>query len=149
MPMTKPMQPPKNQPIGFWTARAGEAVRERTQGALREIGVTQPEWWILHQLSLQSGGIDREETIEKIGHNDTPQAVVDAISSAAAKGWLVDSGSQLHATDAGVEKFQQASELQRQLNEERMQGISEDDYVTTIRVLQRTIENVGGSAWHW
>ncbi|SNT00025.1 hypothetical protein SAMN05421642_10818 [Rhodococcoides kyotonense] len=29
-----------------------------------------------------------------------------------------------------------------------MQGISQDDFATTIRVLQRTIENVGGDAWH-
>ena len=25
------MQPPANQPIGFWTARAGEAIRTRTR----------------------------------------------------------------------------------------------------------------------
>lgn len=36
------MQPPANQPIGFWTARAGEAIRTRTRGALEAIGVTQP-----------------------------------------------------------------------------------------------------------
>ena len=35
------------------------------------------------------------------------------------------------------------------LQDERMQGISQDDFATTIRVLQRTIENVGGDAWHW
>lgn len=147
--MTKPMQPPKNQPIGFWTVRAGEAVRERTQGALGEIGVAQAEWWLLHQLSLRPDGIDRDETIEKIGHNDTPEAIVDAIVSAEEKGWLIESGSQLTSTDAGVDKFREMSELQRQLQDERMQGISEDDFITTIRVLQRTIENVGGNAWHW
>lgn len=40
------MQPPANQPIGFWTARAGEAIRARTRGALEAIGVTQPGWWV-------------------------------------------------------------------------------------------------------
>jgi len=30
-----------------------------------------------------------------------------------------------------------------------MQGISEAEFVTAIRVMQRTIENVGGNAWHW
>ena len=150
MPMTtKPMQPPERQPIGFWTARAGEAIRERTQGALREIGLMQPEWWLLQQLSLDADGVDRNETIEKIGHNDTPDAIVDAISSAAAKGWLVETGSRLQPTDAGLEQFQRAFDLQQQLHEERMQGISEAEFVTAIRVMQRTIENVGGHAWHW
>ncbi len=50
------MQPPANQPIGFWTARAGEAIRTRTRGALEAIGVTQPGWWVLHQLSLRLKG---------------------------------------------------------------------------------------------
>lgn len=35
------------------------------------------------------------------------------------------------------------------LQEERMQGITEEEFVTTITVLQRTIKNVGGDAWHW
>ena len=100
-------------------------------------------------LSLDPDGIDRDETIEKIGHNDTPEAIVEAISSATAKGWLVETGSRLKPTDAGLEQFQRAFDLQQQLHEERMQGISEAEFVTAIRVMQRTIENVGGNAWHW
>ena len=42
-----------------------------------------------------------------------------------------------------------AAEVQRELNDERRRGVSDDDYATTIEVLQRTITNVGGSAWHW
>lgn len=143
------MQPPENQPIGFWTARAGEAIRIRTRGALRDIGVTQPEWWLLHQLSLSPSGVDRAEVIEKLGHNDTPEAIVDAVSTATAKGWIQQSDSRLRYTGAGVEQFDRAAALQRELQTERMHGISEEDFVTTIQVLQRTIENVGGQAWHW
>ncbi len=40
-------------------------------------------------------------------------------------------------------------EVQKVLQDERMQGISVEDYETTITVLQRTIVNVGGDAWHW
>lgn len=41
------------------------------------------------------------------------------------------------------------SAIQRGLESERMQGITNDEYVTTITVLQRMIANVGGDAWHW
>jgi hypothetical protein len=143
------MQPPERQPIGFWTVRAGEAIRARTRGALHDIGVTQPEWWLLHQLSLQEGDVDREATVEKIGHNDTPEAIVSAIASAVDKGWIVEAGSTLLFTDSGSQQFRRAFELQTTLQAERMQGITEDEFVTTIRVLQKTIENVGGDAWHW
>ncbi|CCQ14248.1 putative uncharacterized protein [Rhodococcus sp. AW25M09] len=143
------MQPPELQPIGFWTARAGEAIRTRIRAALREIGVSQPEWWLLHQISLHPVGAEREATIEKIGHNDTPEAIVDAIDSATAKGWIVESDSRVKFTPTGAEKFRQAADIQQMLQDERMHGIRRDDYVTTIEVLQRTIQNVGGDAWHW
>ena len=143
------MQPPERQPIGFWTARAGEAIRARTRGALRDIGVTQPEWWLLHQISLHPAGADRAETIEKIGHNDTPEAIVEAIDSAHAKGWIVESNSRLKFTPDGRDAFRRAADLQNMLQDERMNGISAADFVTTIEVLQRTIQNVGGDAWHW
>ncbi|NIL75800.1 hypothetical protein RhoFasB10_01907 [Rhodococcus sp. B10] len=143
------MQPPERQPLGFWTVRAGEAIRRRTQGALRDIGMTQPEWWLLHQISLHPGGVARNATVEKIGHNDTPRAIVDAIESAMSKGWISASISMLTFTIAGAEQFTRAETLQRELQTERMQGITEDEFATTILVLQRTIENVGGDAWHW
>lgn len=143
------MQPPERQPIGFWTARAGEAIRARTRGALHEIGVTQPEWWLLHQISLHPAGADRAETIEKIGHNDTPEVIVEAIDSAESKGWIVETNSRLTFTPDGRDVFRRAADLQNMLQKERMRGISEADFVTTIEVLQRTIENVGGNAWHW
>ena len=143
------MQPPERQPIGFWTARAGEAIRARTRGALHDIGVTQPEWWLLHQISLHPAGADRAETIEKIGHNDTPGVIVEAIDSAQSKGWIVETNSRMKFTPDGRDTFRRAADLQNLLQDERMKGISEADFVTTIEVLQRTIKNVGGNAWHW
>lgn len=143
------MQPPERQPIGFWTARAGEAIRARTRGALHDIGLTQPEWWLLHQISLHPAGADREATIERIGHNDTPEAIVEAIDSARFKGWIVESKSRMKFTPEGKELFRRASDAQQMLQDERMQGISQAEFVTAIRVLQRTIQNVGGDAWHW
>ncbi|KAA0025017.1 MarR family winged helix-turn-helix transcriptional regulator [Antrihabitans cavernicola] len=143
------MQPPARQPIGFWTARAAEAVRTRTRGALADIGVSQPEWWVLHQLSTHPGGIDRRTMIDTIGHNDTVEAVETALDDATAKGWVTGDDSALRSTDLGTDMFDRAAAVQRDLQDERMRGISEAEFATTITVLQRTIANVGGDAWHW
>lgn len=143
------MQPAINQPIGFWTARAAQAIRTRTRGALLDAGITQPEWWVIHQLSLHPEGMERARMLDTIGPNDTPQAIDEAIASAAAKGWLETDGSSLRPTQAGGEASARGAAVQRALQDERMQGISDDEFVTTITVLQRTIENVGGEAWHW
>ena len=58
-------------------------------------------------------------------------------------------GDHVRLTELGGQTFDAAAEVQRELNDERRRGVSDDDYATTIEVLQRTITNVGGSAWHW
>lgn len=147
--MTRQMQPARRQPIGFWTARVGSAIRTRTRSRLAEVGVSQPEWWLLHQLSLHDGGIGVDEVITIIGPNDTDQAIRHAIVDARSKGWIHDDDGRLALTESGAERFRHAAEVQRELEIERRQGISDADYETTIRVLQRTARNVGSDAWHW
>lgn len=148
--MTRPpMQPPADQPIGFWTIRAGEAIRARVRGALEEIGVTQPEWWVLHQLSRYPDGVDRALVVDTIGSNDTPAVIESAIDAALAKGWVHADGARLRQSEAGTAQFDRAVDVQKALQEERVQGITVEEYATTISVLQRTIANVGGDAWHW
>ena len=143
------MQPAALQPLGFWTARAGEAIRARTRGRLAELGVTQPEWWVLHQLSLHPTGMSDGDIVSVVGPNDSDEAIVHAIASGIERGWIARSGELVRLTDTGTQRFHAAAEVQRELNDERRQGISDRDYATTIEVLQRTITNVGGDAWHW
>lgn len=143
------MQPAALQPLGFWTARAGEAIRARTRGRLAELGVTQPQWWVLHQLSLHPTGMSDGDIVSVVGPNDSDEAIVHAIASGIERGWIARSGELVRLTDTGTEQFHAAAEVQRELNDERRQGISDRDYATTIEVLQRTITNVGGDAWHW
>ncbi len=143
------MQPAALQPLGFWTVRAGETIRARTRGRLAELGVTQPEWWVLHQLSMHPSGMEENEVIAIVGPNESDESIVDAIAAGVGKGWIYRAGSRVRLTDDGADRFHAAAEVQRQLNDERRQGISDREYVTTIEVLQRTITNVGGDAWHW
>ena len=143
------MQPPALQPLGFWALRAGHAIRARTRGRLMELLVTQQEWWVLHQLSMHPTGMEESEIVSVVGPNESDDSITQAIASGIDKGWLDRVGNQVHLTDGGREQFDAAAEVQMQLNDERRQGISDRDYATTIMVLQRTIVNVGGEAWHW
>ncbi|WP_066903299.1 MarR family winged helix-turn-helix transcriptional regulator [Millisia brevis] len=150
MTSTRPdMQPPLQQPIGFWTARAGDAIRRRTRGRLAELGVSQPQWWVLHQLSLHPDGMSRDDMVAIIGPNESDTVIREAIDTAADKHWVRRDGDLVVATDAGRERFRAAAQAQQDLDAERRLGISDDEYATTITVLQRVIRNVGGDAWHW
>ena len=147
--MRKESQPAALQPLGFWALRAGEAIRERTRGRLAELDMTQPEWWVLHQLSMHPTGMAESEIVSVVGPNESDDSIVQAIATGTDKGWIDRSGNGVRLTDAGTEKFHAADEVQSQLNDERRQGVSDSDYATTIEVLQRTTANVGSDAWHW
>ena len=73
----------------------------------------------------------------------------EAIDSLLDKGWIRSASGTLRWTVAGREKFRAAAEVQQQLEVERRRGISDDEFITAITVMQRTIDNVGGYAWHW
>lgn len=143
------MQPAGQQPLGFWALRTGEAIRARTRGRLAQLDLTQPEWWVLHQLSMHPTGMSQDDIVSVVGPNESDDSIVRAIAAGITKGWLERSGDRIRLTDTGMQQFHAAAEVQQQLNDERRQGISDRDYATTIEVLQRTIANVGSDAWHW
>lgn len=142
------MQDPMHQPIGFWATKAGAAVVARTRGALADLALSQPQWWVLHQLSIHPDGMSPQAVIDIVGPNDTNEAIVEAIRTSSAAGWI-DGDDLLRLTADGRALFDRAAEVQRDLQAERMTGVTDDDFATTITVLQRIISNVGGQAWHW
>lgn len=77
------------------------------------------------------------------------RAIDEEIDTVVARGWVAEeAGGRLGLTSDGEEFFAKGSALQRQLWAERHAGISDEEYLTTLKVLQRFIHNTGGRAWH-
>lgn len=139
------------QPIGYWSWAAYDAVVARTRGALAGIGTTQPQWWVLAQVAGAAEAKTREEVTETLqGYLAVGgEMVAEEIDTAIARGWITqDAGGRLGITSEGREFFRQAAALQEELWAERHAGISDEEYLTTLKVLQRFIRNTGGRAWH-
>ncbi|WP_225836010.1 MarR family winged helix-turn-helix transcriptional regulator [Streptomyces sp. NK08204] len=139
------------QPIGYWSWAAYDAVVTRTRGALAELGLTQPQWWVLAQVARVEDGRTRAEVSGLLRNYlgtgaETMEAEIDAT---LARGWTTeDAEGRLAITAEGRALFEKAAALQDELWAERHAGISDEEYLTTIKVLQRIIHNTGGSAWH-
>ena len=139
------------QPIGYWSWAASKAVVTRIRGALAEIGTTQPQFWILGQVAGAGPTKTRDEVIAVLsgylGAGD--RAIGDEIDAVVARGWIAeDADGGLEPTSDGEEFFGKGSALQKELWAERHAGISDEEYLTTLKVLQRFIHNTGGRAWH-
>ncbi|MFJ7249550.1 MarR family winged helix-turn-helix transcriptional regulator [Kitasatospora sp. NPDC098652] len=139
------------QPIGYWSWAAYKAVVSRTRGALAELGTTQPQWWVLAQLARAEGPRTREDVSAVLrDYLDTGQDALDAeIDATVERGWVAESAEgPLVLTPDGREFFDRAAALQGELWAERHAGISDEEYLTTLKVLQRFVHNTGGQAWH-
>ncbi|MFH8978704.1 MarR family winged helix-turn-helix transcriptional regulator [Streptomyces sp. NPDC017890] len=139
------------QPIGYWSWAAYNAVVTRTRAALAEIGTTQPQWWVLNQVARADTPKTRDE-VSRILRNylDTgPEAMDAEIDATIAQGWITQTSDQhLTLTPEGRAYYEKAAALQGELWTERHAGISDEEYLTTMKVLQRFIHNTGGRAWH-
>ncbi|MEU3505292.1 MarR family winged helix-turn-helix transcriptional regulator [Streptomyces hundungensis] len=139
------------QPIGYWSWAAYKAVVTRTRGALDEIGTTQPQWWVLAQVARAETVKTRDEVVRTLrGYLDTgPEAMESEIDRTITEGWITeDAEGRLGITAEGRAFYEKTASLQDELQAERHADISDAEYLTTLKVLQRFIHNTGGDAWH-
>ncbi|MFF7453493.1 MarR family winged helix-turn-helix transcriptional regulator [Kitasatospora sp. NPDC008115] len=139
------------QPAGYWTWAAYKAVVTRTRGALAELGTTQPQWWVLAQVARAAAPVTRAEVSGVLrDYLDTGAENLDAeIDATLERGWTTEAADgRLALTAEGRAFFDEVAAVQDELLAERHAGVSDEDYLTTLKVLQRFIHNTAGRAWH-
>jgi len=138
------------QPIGYWSWAAHEAVVTYIREGLSEFGLSQPAWWILNQ--VRDGGEDgrtRDEVRAVLqGYLDAGAALEPEMDALLDRGLLTTTAQRLHLTPEGRALRDRAAQRQLTMRERIHDGIPDEDYVATLKVLQRMIHNTNGKAWH-
>ncbi|MFB6576242.1 MULTISPECIES: MarR family transcriptional regulator [unclassified Streptomyces] len=143
------------QPAAYWTGLAYEALIAYTRARTAEKGYTQPQFWLLRNLSANDISPDgegmtlpelREAMASYIRHEDDLAAEAEVLLE---RGWLArDPENRLWLTEEGerarVDLARNAPAIRAALHE----GIDDADYVTTLKVLQQLIHNAGGPGTH-
>jgi hypothetical protein len=136
------------QPAAYWTGVAYEALIAFTRARQAEHGYTQPQFWLLRNLSKNDISPDgRGMTIPELRRAmSTYLRAEDDLAAEAEvlreRGWLTrDAQERWWLTEAGeaarVDLKKHAPAIRARIH----QGIDDADYVTTLKVLQRMIEN--------
>ncbi|MFE1906760.1 MarR family winged helix-turn-helix transcriptional regulator [Streptomyces gardneri] len=140
------------QPAAYWTGLAYEALIAFTRARQAEKGYTQPQFWLLRNLSVNDISSDGEgmtvaELREAMSSYIRPEddLAVEA-EGLLERGWLTqDTEDRLWLTREGeqarIDMARNAPAIRAALHE----GIDDADYVTTMKVLQRLIRNAGGT----
>lgn len=140
------------QPAAYWAGVAYEALIAFTRAQQAELGFTQPQYWLLRNLSKSDLSPD--------GHGMTVPELRQAMSTylrseddldaeaevLLERGWLTrDDVGQLWITESGDEARADFKRHAPAIRARIHQGINDSDYVTALKVLQRMIRNTGSS----
>ncbi|GAA3248239.1 MarR family winged helix-turn-helix transcriptional regulator [Streptomyces lavendulae] len=141
------------QPAAYWTGVAYEALIAFTRARQAEKGYTQPQFWLLRNLSENDispdgQGMTLSELREAMASYIRPEDDLAAEAEVLVeRGWLTrDAQDRLWLTEDGerarVDLARNAPAIRAALHE----GIDDTDYVTTVKVLRQLIRNAGGTA---
>jgi DNA-binding MarR family transcriptional regulator len=135
-------------PIGYWLKHADEVITRRVNAALSSQGVTRSHWQVMNILH-QSGGADWNQVFQTMQTFMDLAGLNDIIEDLNQRGWITrlvvpgkPEASQLNLTAVGLEIHQKLLDLQNEVRKRAVQGVSEDEYSTVIRVLQKIVDNL-------
>ncbi|MFJ8437071.1 MarR family transcriptional regulator [Kitasatospora sp. NPDC094019] len=140
------------QPAAYWTGVAHEALIAFTRARQAEKGYTQPQFWLLRNLSKNDispdgAGLTVPELRAAMASYLRPE---DDLTAEAAvlveRGWLSqDADHRLWLTEEGerarVDLARNAPAIRAALHAD----IDDADYVTALKVLRQLIRNAGGT----
>ncbi|WP_405692817.1 MarR family winged helix-turn-helix transcriptional regulator [Streptomyces sp. NBC_01185] len=139
------------QPIGYWSWAAHDAAVTHIRAGLAEHGLTQPPWWVLNQL-VDAGeeGRPRAEVVTTLrGYLNVGDSLEPEIDTLIVEGLVTqDAATRLRLTPEGDALRAKAAERVGRALADIHAGITDEEYVAALKVLQRIIHNVGGTAWH-
>lgn len=135
-------------PIGYWLKKADELLTARINEAQDANGLSRTEWQILNLLHETSSASKSEivEILSPFGDANALGAKVDSLVQrglveAEVSGTGTGTG-KLRLSPQGREVHTVALEVQKRVRHQAVQGITEADYVTTVRVLQQIVANL-------
>ncbi|MEV7419011.1 MarR family winged helix-turn-helix transcriptional regulator [Streptomyces sp. NPDC089919] len=136
-----------SQPVGYWSGHAHRAVIGHIRDAMARIDVSQPLWWTLNRVQRAGDRATRPVVIGDLtGFTDGPDDVPRAIDQLLHRGWLAeDPAGRLTVTGTGRTAMAEIKQLVDDLRTEIHQGVSDEDYVTTLRVLRRMADNIAAA----
>jgi hypothetical protein len=137
------------QPIGYWSWAAHTSVVDHIRKSLATVGITQPQWWVLNQLGDPAGVHTREGLTRLLqGYLDVGDQLQADIDDLIARNLIVDDSERVSMTAEGERVLAEAKEVQRVAQARIHEGVSDEDLLTTMKVLQRMIHNTDGRFWH-
>lgn len=133
------------RPIGYWLKRADALLTARIDAVQAAHGLTRLGWQLLTLVRDAAPSVDEAAAVVR------PFADLETVRQRLAdfegRGWVAAGrAGRLSLTPQGTEVYAAAEQAQRELRRAVMDGISEDEYGTTLRTLRTLVRNLETAA---
>lgn len=136
-------------PIGYWLKQVDNLLTEQINKAQATHGVSRTEWQVLNLMS-ERGSVGIDPLHESVAAFVDRQRLDEIMAELVAKGWAAKgnaagpSPALYQLTDEGRRQHGVILATQKAVRQQAMQGISDEEYATVMRVLQQMASNLGG-----
>ncbi|WP_103353999.1 MarR family winged helix-turn-helix transcriptional regulator [Amycolatopsis sp. CA-128772] len=126
------------KPLGWWLRHLHELLESSMAHTLEAESLTRRHWQVLNTIALGA------RTPEQVDSAMAPfvageGSMAAKVADLRARGWVAEDGS---LTADGREAHARVEDRIKAFRAKSMEGISDDDYRTTIRTLERCAANV-------
>ncbi|MCE6997322.1 MarR family transcriptional regulator [Saccharothrix sp. S26] len=122
------------KPLGYWLVHLHDLIETRFHRALEADGLTRRHWQVLNTIATEPGTLTEVEQALAHFHDDVRPLVEDF----AGRGWLT---GECELTEAGRRAHDRIAAQVHAQRARLLDGISDDEYVELIRMLERIAEN--------
>jgi hypothetical protein len=135
------------QPVGYWTGAAHEAVIRYIGEEHGKLGVTQRHWMALNAV-VRLGAPTRQEVTDDLRQYLSPQigdvsTFPTVLDDLLTRRWLaLDTAGRLALTEDGSAGRARIAARTADIRATMHEGVKDEDYVVTLKVLRRIIGNV-------
>ena len=138
------------RPIGFWLKLVDRLIDEQFATTLDEHGVTRRQWQLLNVLAQSSSTVEQLDAavapfLEPAAGESPAESSVEHLTELIESGWVDATAAGYELTARGATALERLSGVITEQRTTFSRGISEEDYRTTIDVLERVSRNLGWS----
>lgn len=132
------------RPIGYWLKAADRAITAAVDAAQRENGVTRLEWQVLNTIhgATTTNADEIAAALQIFADRPTLDVLLEELRG---RGWIDDDEESIRLSEEGGRVHARVLDRQREIRQRATEGITREEYETTLRVLQRVVSNLEGA----
>jgi hypothetical protein len=134
----------ESRPIGFWLKLVDRLIDERFAAIIEEHGVTRRQWQLLNVMEPGAATVEQlDQAIAPFFEPGTEETAAEHLAELVESDWITVSGSAYSLTDRGRGAFGRLQEVVGELRDQTGEGLTEEQYATTLSALERMAVNLG------